>query len=104
MRVMKTLITPGRLYAQLSREFRAVCCARCAACILPPPHPIQDSGDGPTWAIGEVPSACEPCAAELERLVSRLQERFDLLDPISPRVPLPAHSAFRFPLPAARLN
>ena len=104
MRVMKTLITPGRLYAQLSREFRDVCCGRCAGCILPPPHPIHETGDGPSWALGEVPSACEECGAELERVVRRLQDEFDLLDPVSPRVPMPAHSAFRFPLPASRLN
>jgi hypothetical protein len=102
---MKTMITPGRLYAQLSREFREACCGRCASCILPPPHPVHDlAGDGPNWALGELPNTCDECLEELESIVRRHQERYDLLDPISPRMPQPPHSAFRFPLPASRLN
>lgn len=102
---MKTLITPGRLYARLSSEFREACCDRCTNCTLPPPEPVYDaSGEGPSWALGELSNACQKCVEQIAGIVRRYQELYDLLDPISPRMPTPAYSVFQFPLPSTRLN
>ena len=80
---MKTIITPGRLYSTLSREFRQACCAKCARCVLPLPQPVDDPGAGPTWTLGPLPTECDECVAAIAEIVRRNQEQFHLLDPVS---------------------
>jgi hypothetical protein len=79
---MRTLITPGRLYAKLSSEFRQVCCASCARCVLPIPAPAKGR-DGITWNLGALPHECEECEKAIKEIVRRNQGEFDLLDPIT---------------------
>src|SRR5215218_262412 len=79
---VRTLITPGRLYAKLSSEFRQVCCANCVRCVLPIPAPVK-ARDGSTWYLGPLPDDCAPCAKAIREIVRRHQAEYDLLDPIS---------------------
>ena len=79
---MRTLITPGRLYAKLSSEFRQVCCTNCVRCVLPIPAPIKGR-DGSTWNLGALPQECDECAKAIREIVRRHQGEYDLLDPIT---------------------
>jgi hypothetical protein len=79
---MRTQITPGRLYAKLSSEFRQVCCANCVRCVLPIPVPVN-ARDGSNWHLGTLPHECEECEKAIREIVRRHQAEFHLLDPIS---------------------
>ena len=79
---MRTLITPGRLYARMSSEFRRICCDRCAQCVLPVPYTAADGN----WQLGELPGPCEACEHEIQQMVRRYRAKYDLLDPFSPLV------------------
>ena len=99
---MKITLTPGRLYAELSAEFRQLRDPECANCILPMPIPVEDPEDGePTWMLGALPHHCASCSKAIARIVRRYQAKYDLMDPISPPVrmrrPLvsPPASAYR---------
>jgi len=86
---MKTLITPGRLYAKLSTEFRKVCCERCTQCVLPVPFTAMDGN----WRLDDLPRDCAECAQHIEAIVRRHQALYELLDPFSP---LKSGSGFGF--------
>lgn len=90
---MRTLITPGRLYAQLAAEFRQCCCGECTHCVVPLPFPIDAHGRGPNWAIGPLPRECESCRQLIDDLTRRYQSQYDLLDPFSR--PLLVHAPHR---------
>jgi hypothetical protein len=77
---MRTLITPGRLYARISADFRKICCARCNQCVLPVPFTAEDG----SWQIGDLSRECRSCAREIHAIVRRYQAKYDLLDPFSP--------------------
>ena len=81
---MKPTITPGRLYAKLTREFRQVCCSDCSRCVLPVPARVDESRGGPNWDLGALPRECDPCANAIRDIVRRNQQEYDLLDPVSP--------------------
>ena len=85
---MRTIITPGRLYAKLATEFRQSAGASCTQCILPLPYRVDDPGEGPTWVLGALSKDCEECANVIRAIVRRYQESYDLLDPITPPVSL----------------
>ena len=87
---MKTIITPGRLYAKLSSDFRKVCCERCFQCTLPVPYTAADG----TWQLEDLPRGCEECARQISEIVRRYQARYELLDPFSPMV-LARHREYR---------
>ena len=80
--LMKSPITPGRLYAKLATEFRRAACEKCAHCVLPIPSLADEDEDG-TWTLGTLPGACEECQAAIARIVRRHQAKYDLVDPVS---------------------
>jgi hypothetical protein len=77
---MRTIITPGRLYAKMSTEFRQICCAKCARCVLPIPERTR----GGDWNVGELSTECQDCARVIADIVRRHQAEYDLLDPFTP--------------------
>jgi hypothetical protein len=93
---MRTIITPGRLYAKLSDEFRQVARSKCTQCVLPLPYRVDEPGEGPTWVLGPPSRECEECARVLAEIVRDYQARYDLLDPITPPVSLNRKPAPRF--------
>ena len=97
---MRTLITPGRLYAKLSSEFRQVCCTNCVRCVLPVPAPYLGR-DGTTWNLGKLPDECDACAKAIKEIVLRHQAEFDLLDPITGWLGAREHEA---PRPGGRTH
>src|SRR5688572_4560472 len=86
---MKPNLTPGRLYAKMWREFRRVCCERCAAGPLPIPTLAEDAnehGEG-EWTVGPLQRDCAQCAKAYAQIVRRAQDKYELFDPLSTPVP-----------------
>lgn len=83
---MRSIITPGRLYAKLAGEFRQA--SGCTQCILPLPYRVDEPGEGPTWVLGALTRDCERCSELIADIVRRNQARYDLLDPVTPPVSL----------------
>ena len=79
---MRSRISPGRLYNKLTADFRQVCCARCAQCVLPVPHTVFGR-EGQSWVLGELPENCEECASAIEDIVRRHQAEYELMDPLA---------------------
>ena len=80
---MKPTLTPGRLYAKLTSEFRQVCCTNCARCVLPVPTRVDHAKGAANWMLAALPTECQACAKEIAEIVRRNQAEFDLLDPVS---------------------
>lgn len=89
---MRQPITPGRLYARMSTDFRRQ--RRCAWCRLPLPQLVtREDEDAPNWELGAFVSGCKPCERLIHMLVTEYQERYDLHDPVAvPRARMPVAS------------
>jgi hypothetical protein len=80
----RTALTPGKLYARLSAEFRTLRPTRCESCAMPMPHLVHRAGDdAPNWAIDDEVAACAGCTLIVAEVVGRVSRRYDLWDPIS---------------------
>jgi hypothetical protein len=78
----KTLITPGKLYAKLSAEFRRLRADTCAACNMPMVYVIErHAGDYANWLVGEPLRNCEACEPIITDIVRRLSLEYDIFDP-----------------------
>ena len=80
----RTSITPGRLYAKMSEEFRAHRAAHGCNCVMP--LPITNafaSTDECNWHVEPLWSQCADCDEYLPRLVARFAARYDVHDPVS---------------------
>ena len=86
-RGMKTDLTPGRLYAKIWREFRRVCCERCAAGPLPIPTLAEEAQDRGEWTVGALQRDCARCEKAYGQIVRRAQEKYELFDPLSTPAP-----------------
>lgn len=76
-------LTPGRLYARLSAEFRRLRPQQCGNCRMPMVQLThRASPDACNWAV-EVAPLCERCATLVATLVKDASSQFDLRDPIS---------------------
>ena len=84
---MKTDLTPGRLYAKMWREFRRVCCEKCAAGPLPIPTLAEDAHDRGEWTVGALQRDCSRCEKAYGEIVRRAQAKYELFDPLSTPVP-----------------
>jgi len=77
-------LTPGRLYAVLSAEFRAIRAKECGACGMPMPYAVVPQVDGDAnWWVQQMPAGCEECAKVVSEIVTRVATRYDLFDPTS---------------------
>jgi hypothetical protein len=78
----KELLTPGRLYARLSDEFRTRQIASCGGCRMPMVYLREGPGEGlANWIVESSSSACEPCQALIDEIVRQHADRYDLWDP-----------------------
>lgn len=87
---MREPITPGRLYARLSAEFRRR--RSCAWCRLPLPLMVErEADDEPNWTLDAFGPGCTGCERLVRALTHEYQDRFDLHDPAGPpHAPPPA--------------
>lgn len=87
----RTLLTPGKLYARLSAEFRERRPPACSTCQMPMVYTVgADDPDRPNWNV-EAPRCCEQCVAIVHELVERYGREFDVFDPISATFRRPLH-------------
>jgi hypothetical protein len=83
----RTSLTPGKLYARLSAEFRMLRPGTCS-CNVPLPYVVERDGpDAANWELGAVPPACETCRATIDEVVSRALTHYDVYDPTASPVP-----------------
>ena len=80
----RTLLTPGKLYARLSSEFRKARPDGCESCAMPMPHLVQRAGVmAPNWAVDDDVAACSGCTLIAAKIVRRLSRQYDVWDPVS---------------------
>lgn len=78
---MRETLTPGRLYARMSEDFRRR--RRCAWCRLPLPELREvEEGEGANWALGSFANGCVPCQRLAHLIEHEYQERFAMHDPL----------------------
>jgi hypothetical protein len=84
MGIMRTAITPGRLYWLLTREFHEKRPEHCSACRMPLPELVETSGLGEAnWKPGGLPPVCDECAVVIGDIIARHQAAYDIFDPVS---------------------
>ena len=80
----RTSLTPGKLYARLSAEFRRMRPTECESCAMPMPYLVHRADDSaPNWAVDDEVAACASCTAIAAEVIERLSRKFDMWDPIS---------------------
>jgi hypothetical protein len=95
----RTLLTPGKLYARLSAEFRRVRPQTCGNCRMPMvvlTHRLRP--DSCNWSVEAASNMCAECEQLIAKIVANAALEYDLHDPISiPFFPHP-HSSSRLGL------
>lgn len=88
----RTALTPGKLYARLSAEFRRVRPEHCGNCRMP--MVVLTHRLGPThcnWTVEPASNICDQCEDLIAAIVKRVAQEYDLNDPISvPFFPRPS--------------
>jgi hypothetical protein len=78
----KELITPGKLYAKLSHEFRERQRGLCEGCRMPMVFQREEVRAGEAnWDIESPIAVCETCSALIEQVVHEHADRYDMWDP-----------------------
>jgi hypothetical protein len=91
-------LTPGKLYARLSAEFRRVRPDHCGNCRMP--MVVLTHRLGPedcNWSVERAGNLCEKCELLIAAIVKRASAEYDLHDPIS--IPFFPHPSQAAPLP-----
>ena len=82
----RNALTPGKLYARLSAEFRRLRPEHCVNCRMPMVVLTRRAGpDACNWAVEATTHLCDNCKGLIEAIVARAAEEFDLYDPTSAR-------------------
>jgi hypothetical protein len=77
-------LTPGRLYARLSADFRRLRPQHCGNCRMPMVQlTLRASPEACNWAVDGSAPLCERCRPVVAALVKEAAAEFDLRDPIS---------------------
>ena len=80
----RTALTPGKLYARLSAEFRRVRPEHCGSCRMPMVVLTHRLGPGEcNWTVEAAGNLCDKCRLLIAAVVNRASEEYDLHDPIS---------------------
>ena len=77
----RTALTPGRLYAKMSEDFRLHREKVGCSCIMPLPSTRQAADGECNWEIRPLWSHCTRCDRFLADLVARYQATYDVFDP-----------------------
>jgi hypothetical protein len=77
-------LTPGKLYALLSAEFRTLRSKQCESCAMPMPYLVHPPYPGAAnWAVDDEVAACSECTEIAGKVVERMSGTYDVWDPIS---------------------
>lgn len=75
-------ITPGRLYAMLSAEFREARDRTCLGCTMPMVFSCdRDRGEGANWNVEPLAFRCARCEVEVQRIVRKFAALYDMHEP-----------------------
>lgn len=84
-------LTPGRLYAMLSAEFREARARTCMGCSMPMVFAREPApAEGANWGVEPLARRCARCEAEVERIVAKFAALYDVNDPTVPSTPVAA--------------
>lgn len=88
---MRTTITPGKLYALMSAEFRRMRPSHCGNCRMPMVVLTHRAAPNEcNWAVEELSPLCDKCAPLVAAIVKDAAAEYDIKDPVSlPFFPLP---------------
>jgi hypothetical protein len=79
----RTLVTPGRLYALMSTEFRKVRPEGHRGCIMPMVFRREPARRGDAqWGIQPMTSQCECCTGIALAIAQRHAEAYEMNDPV----------------------
>jgi hypothetical protein len=77
-------LTPGKLYARLSAEFRKLRPTQCESCAMPMPYLVHPACEGAAnWAVDDEVAACSGCTLIAGEVLKRLSDQYEMWDPIS---------------------
>lgn len=94
-RDMRKILTPGRLYALLSTEYRKARPAKCTSCRSPFPYLVERPDEvSANWYVEGFGECRHGCHAVMAGVVTRLWEAYDLTD----------HTATAAEFPDARMR
>jgi hypothetical protein len=84
-------LTPGRLYAMLSAEFREARARTCLGCAMPMVFACdRGQGAGANWSVEPLAFRCSRCEVEVARIVRKFAALYDMHEPSAgPEVPSP---------------
>ena len=93
----RTPLTPGKLYARLSAEFRQVRPEHCGNCRMPMVVLTHRLGpDSCNWTVEPASNLCSECEELIASIVEKAAREYDLHDPISvPFFPHPSAASSR---------
>jgi hypothetical protein len=78
---MRTTLTPGRLYALLSWEYKKARPARCTSCRSPFPYLVErPDADSANWYVSGFSECRHGCHAVIAEIMARLWEDYDIVD------------------------
>lgn len=82
MEAQRPELTPGRLYAMLSAEFREARARTCLGCAMPMVFSCdREEGRGANWAVEPMATRCSRCEVEIARIVGKYAALYDMHDP-----------------------
>ena len=80
---LRAALTPGRLYAKMSSEFRAESAARGCGCVMPLPYTAEPAKAGAcNWQVQPLWSGCSECEDTLAQIVEKYARLYDIRDPL----------------------
>ena len=90
----RAVLTPGKLYARLSAEFRRLRHEHCGNCRMPMVVLTHRAGpDDCNWAVESMTPLCDQCQPLIAAIVKKAAEEYDIYDPTAvPFFPHPAPS------------
>ena len=81
-------LTPERLYAMLSAEFREARARTCLGCSMPMVFTCgREAGRGANWSVEPLAVRCARCESEVERIVGKFSALYDMHEPPHPPGP-----------------
>lgn len=94
-RAARVSLTPGRLYASMSEEFRAQNAETQCGCVMPLPYTAQRVAPADcNWRLQPLWTGCPTCETALRDLFEKYSQRYDMRDPAGVEtgsfVPVPA--------------
>ncbi|MEO7744111.1 MAG: hypothetical protein ABIR98_14330 [Usitatibacter sp.] len=79
----RTALTPGKLYARLSAEFRRLRPEHCGSCRMPLVVLTRGGPGECNWIVEPTSKLCGACEALIAEIVQKAAREYDLRDPIS---------------------